>query len=163
MSKTHRIVLAGLFAALAFIFTYFVHIPFSASGYFNIGDSFILLSAILIDPYTGILVGIVSSVLSDTLLGYMAFIPFTIVAKTIEALVAGILYQKLKGWSRYSGIVIGPLLMVLVYLVAYLILFDFNMMLVSLPFDLLQAAIASILSFTLIKIFEKSPLLNKKQ
>lgn len=161
MIKTKKIVLAGLFTALAFIFTYFVRIPISATGYFNIGDAFIILSAIIIDPISGLLVGILAGTMSDLVAGYVAFIPFTIVAKGLEAIVAGLIYQKLRGPLRYSGVVLGPLLMVIVYAFSYWILFDFNLMLASIPLDLLQAAIAVILSFALIKVFEKTPFLNK--
>lgn len=162
MNKTHKIVLAALFAALSFVFTYFIHIPLPGTGYFNLGDTFILLSAILIDPYTGILVALSASILSDALSGFAVFIPFTIIAKTLEALIAGLMYKKLKGSMRYTGIIIGPLLMVIVYAFSYLILFDVSLMLASVPFDLLQAGIAITLTFLFIKVLERTLLLKSK-
>lgn len=161
MNRTHKLVLSALFIALTFIFTYFVKIPMPLGGYFNIGDAFIITSAIVIDPLMGILVGVLSGTLSDLVAGYALFIPFTIVAKALEALVAGLFYQKLKGVFRYSGMILGPLLMVLVYACSYWIYLGFNAMLVTVPFDLLQALVAIALSLTTIVVLERTHIINR--
>lgn len=161
MNKTQKIVLSGLFTALAFIFTYFVRIPISTTGYFNVGDAFIILSAIVIDPFSGVLVGVLAGTLSDLLSGYAIFIPFTIIAKGLEALLAGLIYHRLKNKFRYIGILLGPLLMVAIYAISYLILFDLSLLIASVPFDLLQASIAIVLSYILIKVLEKTPFLKR--
>lgn len=156
MKRTHRLVLAALFVALSFIFTFFIKIPFPTGGYFNVGDSFIILSAILIDPLAGMVVGALSGSLSDLFSGYVLFIPFTIVAKALEALVAGLMYKKLKGPLRFLGVLIGPLLMVATYSLSYIILFDVTTMLANLPFDLAQAALAITLSLILLIVLNKT-------
>lgn len=161
MKRTHRLVLASLFVALSFIFTYFVKIPFPTGGYFNVGDAFIMLAAIIIDPLTGILVGALAGGLSDLFAGYVLFIPFTILAKGLEALIAGFIYQKTRGLLRYVGVVIGPLVMVALYALSYVILFDKATMIANLPFDLAQAGIAIVLTIILLLLLEKTPLLLK--
>ena len=161
MKRTHRLVLASLFVALSFIFTYFVKIPFPTGGYFNVGDAFIMLAAIIIDPLTGILVGALAGGLSDLFAGYVLFIPFTILAKGLEALMAGFIYQKTRGLLRYVGVVIGPLVMVALYALSYIILFDKATMIANLPFDLAQAGIAIVLTIILLLLLEKTPLLLK--
>lgn len=161
MKRTHRLVLASLFVALSFIFTYFVKIPFPTGGYFNVGDAFIMLAAIIIDPLTGILVGALAGGLSDLFAGYVLFIPFTVLAKGLEALIAGFIYQKTRGLLRYVGVVIGPLVMVALYALSYVILFDRATMIANLPFDLAQAGIAIVLTIILLLLLEKTPLLLK--
>lgn len=161
MKRTHRLVLASLFVALSFIFTYFVKIPFPTGGYFNVGDAFIMLAAIIIDPLTGILVGALAGGLSDLFAGYVLFIPFTVLAKGLEALMAGFIYQKTRGLLRYVGVVIGPLVMVALYALSYVILFDKATMIANLPFDLAQAGIAIVLTIILLLLLEKTPLLLK--
>ncbi|MGE4342174.1 MAG: ECF transporter S component [Bacilli bacterium] len=161
MKRTHRLVLASLFVALSFIFTYFVKIPFPTGGYFNVGDAFIMLAAIIIDPLTGILVGALAGGLSDLFAGYVLFIPFTVLAKGLEALIAGFIYQKTRGLLRYVGVVIGPLVMVALYALSYVILFDKATMIANLPFDLAQAGIAIVLTIILLLLLEKTPLLLK--
>lgn len=161
MKRTHRLVLASLFVALSFIFTYFVKIPFPTGGYFNVGDAFIMLAAIIIDPLTGILVGALAGGLSDLFAGYVLFIPFTILAKGLEALIAGFIYQKTRGLLRYVGVVIGPLVMVALYALSYITLFDKATMIANLPFDLAQAGIAIVLTIILLLLLEKTPLLLK--
>lgn len=161
MKRTHRLVLASLFVALSFIFTYFVKIPFPTGGYFNVGDAFIMLAAIIIDPITGILVGALAGGLSDLFAGYVLFIPFTVLAKGLEALMAGFIYQKTRGLLRYVGVVIGPLVMVAIYALSYIIMFDKATMIANLPFDLAQAGIAIVLTIILLLLLEKTPLLLK--
>lgn len=161
MKRTHRLVLASLFVALSFIFTYFVKIPFPTGGYFNVGDAFIMLAAIIIDPLTGILVGALAGGLSDLFAGYVLFIPFTVLAKGLEALMAGFIYQKTRGLLRYVGVVIGPLVMVAIYALSYIIMFDKATMIANLPFDLAQAGIAIVLTIILLLLLEKTPLLLK--
>lgn len=161
MKRTHRLVLASLFVALSFIFTYFVKIPFPTGGYFNVGDAFIMLAAIIIDPLTGVLVGALAGGLSDLFAGYVLFIPFTVLAKGLEALMAGFIYQKTRGLLRYVGVVIGPLVMVAIYALSYIILFDKATMIANLPFDLAQAGIAIVLTIIILLLLEKTPLLLK--
>jgi len=161
MNKTHRIVLSALFIGLTFIFTYFVRIPFPTGGYFNVGDAFIIISAILIDPFAGMLVGAVAGTFSDLLSGYALFIPFTIVAKGLEALIAGLIYHKLRNVFRYSGVILGPIVMVLVYSFSYYVLLDISAMFANFPFDLVQAGIAIILSIIILIVLERTPLLRR--
>ncbi len=161
MNRTQRLVLAALFTALSFIFTFFVKIPFPSGGYFNIGDAFIILSAIVIDPFTGVLVGALAGSLSDLFAGYALYIPFTIIAKALEALLAGLIYHKLKGIFKYIGIFAGAILMVATYALAYFLLLGKNAMWANLPFDGIQAVIAVTLSIILVIIFERTPLLRR--
>lgn len=161
MNKTHKLVLAALFVALTFIFTYFVKIPLPIGGYFNLGDAFIIISAILIDPFVGLLVGALAGTLSDLMGGYALYIPFTILAKGLEALIAGLLFNHLKGIFRYSGVILGPLVMVMIYAASYWIYLGFNAMLISSPFDLIQAGVAIGVSLATILVLERTQIIHR--
>lgn len=161
MNRTHKLVLSALFIALSFIFTFLVKIPFPTGGYFNVGDAFIIISAIIIDPFAGVLVGAIAGGLSDLFAGYALFIPFTVLAKGLQALIAGLIYKHTRGFLRYLGIILGSLVMVAVYALSYFLLFDVATTVANLPFDLLQAGIAIALSIVLIIVLEKTPLLGR--
>ena len=52
-SSTFRTVLTALFAALICVATMFIRVPSPVSGYINLGDGFVLLSAFLLGPSLG--------------------------------------------------------------------------------------------------------------
>lgn len=130
--------LAALLSALTFVLTAFVHVPLSV-GYFNLGDIIVIFSAVFVHPIFGAFVGAIGASLADLYGGYIFFIPFTIVAKGLEALAAGYLFTKIKAPYNYGALLLGALLMVAVYAVSYVIL-DPTMALMwaTMPFDALQ-------------------------
>jgi len=133
-----QMTLAALLSALTFILTAFVHIPLSV-GYFNLGDIIIIFSAIFIHPIFGAFVGAIGASLADLYGGYLFFIPFTIVAKALEALVAGYLFTKIKTPYNYGALLVGALLMVATYSLSYYIIDPTGaLLLATLPFDSLQ-------------------------
>ena len=133
-----QLTLTALLSALTFVLTAFVRIPLSI-GYFNLGDIIILFTAIFVHPIIGVFVGAIGASLADLVGGYFFFIPFTIVAKGLEALIAGYLFTKIKAPYNYGALLLGSMVMVAVYAVSYVI-FDPSMALMwaSLPFDALQ-------------------------
>ena len=75
-----RICIGGILTALCYVFTMFVSIPLSSTGYINLSDFFIIFTTISIDPICGLLVACIGPALADLTLGYYVYIPFTIVA-----------------------------------------------------------------------------------
>ncbi|MFA5235513.1 MAG: ECF transporter S component [Bacilli bacterium] len=133
-----QMTLAALLTALTFVLTAFVHVPLSI-GYFNLGDIIVLFSAIFIHPIFGAFVGAIGASLADLYGGYLFFIPFTIGAKALEAIVAGYLFRKIKTPYSYGALLIGAALMVATYAVSYLIFDPTGAMLAAtIPFDSLQ-------------------------
>ncbi len=77
--------LTGLFAAMIFVVTAYLHIPTNA-GYTHVGDGLIFLSAsILPTPYAAAAAAIGGG-LSDGLTGFITWMPATIVIKAITSL-----------------------------------------------------------------------------
>ena len=77
--------ISGIFAALVFVVTAYLHIP-TYNGYVHIGDAFIFLaSCILPTPYA-IGVGAMGAMLADVLTGYAIWAPGSIVIKALSAM-----------------------------------------------------------------------------
>lgn len=92
-----KVSLTALMSALTTVMTMIVsvYIP-ASSGFFNIGESMVYLSAILFGPYIGALSGGLGSMAADLLLGFPNYAPGTLVIKGIEGFVVGYLYKRLK-------------------------------------------------------------------
>jgi uncharacterized membrane protein len=82
---------AAAFATLAFLGTAVIRIPIPASGgYFNLGDTFVMVAALLYGPVVGGLVGTIGPAMADAL-GFPQFILATAVVKGIEGALIGLL------------------------------------------------------------------------
>ena len=82
--KVRLLVMTGLFAALVYVFTAYLHIP-SGAGYTHAGDGLIYLAAcILPTPYAAA-AGAIGGALADGLSGYAIWMPATIVIKAVTA------------------------------------------------------------------------------
>jgi uncharacterized membrane protein len=77
------------FATLSFIGTLVIRIPIPATGgYFNLGDTFVMIAALLYGPFIGAAVGFIGPALADAV-GYPQFIVATAVVKGLEGLLVG--------------------------------------------------------------------------
>lgn len=77
--------LAGVLAALVFVFTAYLHIP-SVNGYVHIGDGFIYFAACLLPLPYAVFVGAGGAVLADCLTGYAIWAPGSAVIKALLVL-----------------------------------------------------------------------------
>lgn len=84
-TKVRRLVLTGLFSALIFVFTAYIHVP-TGAGYTHAGDGFIYLAACLLPTPYAVAAGVIGGALADGLTGFPVWIPATIVIKAITAL-----------------------------------------------------------------------------
>ena len=127
VSPAKKICYTALFACCICLSTWLISVPLPASGYFNVGDVFVLLSAWLLGPLYGACAAGIGAMLADLLAGYALYAPATLIVKAAVALVAYaviFLFQKLsskKGWCFFGIIVplsaaIAETVMVLGYL-----------------------------------------------
>ena len=91
-TKTTKIVLAGLMAALTCIATMLIRIP-TIKGYIHIGDCMVIASGILLGPVAGALAAGIGSMLADLLGGYYVFSIATFVIKFAAAFAAGVVFK----------------------------------------------------------------------
>jgi uncharacterized membrane protein len=142
---------AAVFAALVFVVTSQIPpIPIPAtSGYFNIGETTIYISALVFGPLVGALAGGIGSSLSDIYLGYALFAPGTLFIKGVEGLIVGFLNIKLQKYisnltvSASISVIVGGLEMVAGYFLyeRFVIGYPFALALAEVPFNVVQMLI----------------------
>ena len=85
-SPAKQIAFTALFASLCCIGTVLIVVPLPASGYFNAGDIFVLLSAWCLGPLFGSVASAVGSALADIVSGFAIYAPATFLIKGLPAL-----------------------------------------------------------------------------
>ena len=84
--KIMQVTVTAILAALICVATMIVQIPIPATGgYANLGDGIILISSFLLPVGCSITAAALGSALADLLLGYVAFIPGTLMIKSFMA------------------------------------------------------------------------------
>lgn len=164
-TRTQKIVMAAMLAALVCVATMIVKIPSPLKGYLNLGDCVVLLSGWILSPVYGFLAAGIGSALADLFSGYVTYAPATFLIKGIMALIAyfGFAWFQ-KGLpalpSRIISGVLAEVFMVLGYLLFEGVLYGFVPSLVNIPANAIQGLAGLILGIVLIKIFEKSKILH---
>ena len=87
-TKTQKIVMASLLAALCCVAPMIIKIPSPLKGYLNLGDCVVLLSGWILSPLYGFLAAGLGSALADVFSGYVTYAPATFIIKGLMALVA---------------------------------------------------------------------------
>src|SRR6056297_823212 len=93
-NKVKKLVYTALMAAIVAVVTMAVPLPTPAGGIYNIGDSMVMLGAILLGPIPGALAGGIGSFLADMILGYTQWAPWTLVIKALEGLIVALIVHK---------------------------------------------------------------------
>ena len=111
-SRWSRLVYTALFTALTTVATLVIQVPSPMSGYVNLGDAMVLLSAWILGPVYGTAAAGIGSMLADLLSGYAYYAPGTLVIKCLMAFVAAqvflVLQDKAKG-KHFAKVVSGLL------------------------------------------------------
>lgn len=137
-NNIRRITYSAISAAIIFVATWVFKIPIpGTSGYINLGDSMIYLSAFLLGPL-GAAASALGSVLADLAGGYVAYIPGTFIIKGLMGLIFGLISRK-RTFALYAvACIIGGALMTVGYAVYELCLFGFAYAATSAPYNLAQ-------------------------
>lgn len=152
IKKIHKISLCAMFIALVFVATYLIAIPMPAVGYVNLGDAFIVLSAIILGPIYGAVCGGVGSMIADILLGYGIYAPATLVIKALMAIACYFVYKSAlnilkRPFCLALGAIVAELVMVLGYfLFEGIFIVGFLGALLNVLFNLIQGGISIIVS-----------------
>lgn len=77
--------ITGLFAALIYVMTAYLHIP-TGAGYTHAGDGLIYLAACMLPTPYAVAAGAIGGALADGLTGFAVWMPATIVIKAVTAL-----------------------------------------------------------------------------
>lgn len=119
-STTRRISMTTIFTALVFVATtmFSVYVP-QTRGFFNVGETMVFTTALLLGPFIGAFAGGMGSMLADLFLGYWYYAPATLIIKAFEGGLVGFLSRKSvrlvskAQWEEFtfrSGLVVGILL-----------------------------------------------------
>lgn len=101
--KLQKLVIAAMFAAVVTVATIVIQIPSPMSGYVNMGDLFVLLSAWMLGPVYGTAAAAIGSALADIITSYAYYAPGTFVIKGLMALAAYALLMVLVG-EKSTGV-----------------------------------------------------------
>ena len=160
-TRTKKIVMAALMAALACVATMIIKIPSPLKGYLNLGDCIVLVSGWMLSPTYGFLAAGLGSALADVFSGYVTYAPATFVIKGVMALVAfygfKLLHNKLGDLpSRIVSGIVAEIIMILGYFVFEGFLYGFIPSAVNIPANGVQGIAGLIIGVILMKMFEKS-------
>ena len=154
---------------MAFVGTTIIRIPIPATGgYFNLGDTFVMIAALLYGPLIGGLVGLIGQAEADAV-GFPQFILATAVVKGLEGAAVGAIGGQSK--SPSAGRVILALAVGIIILVAGYFVFEasiYPMLAKTIRFfgvtdakaamaeiipNLLQGTISAIIAFGIWRVF----------
>ena len=160
-TKTKKIVMAALMAALACVATMIIKIPSPLKGYLKLGDCIVLTAGWLLSPTYGFLAAGLGSALADVFSGYVTYAPATFIIKGLMALIAfygfKLLNKKIGNLpSRIISGIVAEIVMILGYFVFEGFLYGFIPSAVNIPANGVQGIAGLIIGVILIKVFEKS-------
>ena len=164
-TKTQKIVIAAMLAALTCIATMIIKIPSPLKGYLNLGDCAVLLSGWLLSPLYGFLAAGLGSGLADLISGYGVYVPATFIIKGVMAIAAYFGFRFLQNKvtnisARIVSGIVAELIMVFGYYVFEGFLYGFGASLVNIPANAVQGVAGLIIGTILVKIFEKSKIIK---
>lgn len=154
-SKTKKLVLSAVLAALVCVVTMTVKIPYY-QGYLNLGDSLVLLCGMLLSPMYAFCAAAIGSALADLFFGYVAYAPVTFLIKGLMALCV---FCCTKRFDKKYGILLGGVLaeclMVLGYFAFECLIYGVSAAVVGVPMNAIQGTVGLVLGIVLIQVFKK--------
>ena len=140
--NTRQVAAIGVMGALATIATMIFTFPIPAtSGYFNLGDTIVIITSLTFGPVVGALAGGLGSGLADLLGGWYNWVIFTTLIKGTEGAVAGYLAGDPATRTFQKTIVawlVGGVMMVGGYFVVQVFMYGVTAAVSELPFNMLQ-------------------------
>lgn len=168
--STRQLVLTAVFAALTAVATLAIQIPTpSTNGYFNVGDGIILTASAVLGGLPAMLAGGIGSALADVITGYSHWAIPTLIIKSAEGLIAGLIFSlirkqiKGKALAAVLGILamsLSTLFMVAGYFFASWAMQGYGYAVLSVVPNLIQAAAGVALAALLIYAADIERLIN---
>lgn len=112
--KIRRMAVSGLFAALIYVFTAYLHIP-TGAGYTHAGDGLIYLAACILPTPYAVAAGAIGGALADGLTGFLVWMPATIIIKSVTSLFFSNKGEKILTLRNILGIIPSLILCVVGY------------------------------------------------
>ena len=96
LKDTKSLAVTALMAAFTCIATMSIRIPTPTHGYIHPGDCLVLLCGVILGPVAGFLAAGIGSMFADILSGYIIYAIPTLIIKGVTALIAAVLFRRLK-------------------------------------------------------------------
>ncbi len=163
-----RLAYLGLSVALVCIATMIIQVPIPATkGFLNLGDSIIMVLAVVFGARFGGISGAVGSALADVLSGYAYWAPWTFIIKGLEGLIVGLIvsksFQKKTAFNFRTtiGIGVGSMVMAFGYLFAGAIMYGWAASWTDMPANLVQGIGSAVISLPVLYALRRMPFFNK--
>lgn len=167
-SKTKKMVMAALFAALCCVATMSIRIPTpGTNGYIHPGDAVVILSGVFLSPATAFLAAGIGSCMADLLGGYFIYVPITFVIKGLIAGLGSFVFHKIceKKQSPYVAVAVCGLLDVVLvaggYWLCESVLYGAGAALAGVPANLVQGVSGLVISSALYPFLKKLDILER--
>lgn len=149
--QVKEITLTALATALVFVTTMYIKIPNNLGGYFNLGESMIMLFCAVLNPFYAFVAGGIGSALADVAGGYAQYALPTMIIKGVEAVFISLLFMKFGKSSRYVAYFCSILIMVSGYfLVEWVMYGDALVSLSAVPANIIQGIVGAIIALILL-------------
>lgn len=161
--STRDITKIAIMAALIFVATYLIKIP-SLNGYTHIGDSMVIISALILGKKKGALAAGLGAALCDLLSGYMQYIIPTFLIKAIMVLIIATIAENLINKTKFAwiiGSIIGCTFQVIGYCLVETVMYGFAGAIASVPGNIIQSIVGIVLAVVLAAVLEKSNVLKR--
>lgn len=155
-NKLRKLITAALMAALCCVATVAIHFP-TPTGYIHPGDAFVLLSGVILGPIYGGLAAGIGSMFADIFVAY-PYYWVTLIIKALAAVVAGLLYKKVR--IKYVIVLIailGEVIVTLGYFLFEIPVYGLKTAIVDIPLNLIQNIFAIIISSLLYPLLYNVP------
>ncbi|HPQ10101.1 MAG TPA: ECF transporter S component [Bacillota bacterium] len=163
-----RISFLGLGIALTAVATMAVQIPIPATKeYLNLGDSVIMVLAVVFGPRFGFLVGSLGSALADVVTGYVYWAPATLIIKGVEGFLVGWFSGRSKQPPNHLKLIwsfaVGAITMAVGYFIAGAIMYGGAAALADTPANLVQGIGSVVVALPLTYALKKLRFLDREK
>ena len=153
-----RLILAGLLLAITIVFgrLFIIPIPWT-HGNVNLCDAGIFIAAMLLGPAYGTIVGGLGGMMLDLISGFTQYSIFSLIAHGLEGLVTGIIYKHVgnRKIGQWCALLSGAIVMVIIYLVADSVLYNFVAGLLGIGTNLLQGIVGDVIAMLVVPSIKK--------
>lgn len=156
-SKTKRVVLSSMFAAIICIATMVFKIPLPLKGYINLGDAAIIAASWCLPCWYGVAAAAIGSSLADILSGYAVYAPATFVIKAVMSLVLSLASIKTtKNAKKLLSALAAEAIMVLGYFGFEGVLYGLVVAAPNIIPNMIQGIASIVIGIFVWKIYEKN-------
>lgn len=149
-SDIFKVVLTAMFIAVTVAISRFFIIPVPMThGNINLCDAGIFISAILLGPKVGGVVGGASGFLLDLISGYGQYMWFSLIVHGAEGLIVGLIAGKNADckWTKLIAVSVGIAIMVVGYFVADSVLYNLYAGYIGIGTNLIQGLVGALIAY----------------